>query len=44
MHPLPRVQEIVPEVDTDLRAAYFRQVRYGLLMRMALLEYVLDSD
>lgn len=41
MHPLPRVGEIAPEVDTDPRAAYFRQVRYGLLMRMALLEYVL---
>ena len=44
MHPLPRVQEIVPEVDTDPRAAYFRQVRYGLFMRMALLEYVLDAN
>lgn len=41
MHPLPRVHEVPPEVDADERAAYFRQVHYGLLVRMALLEYVL---
>ncbi|KAF9199728.1 hypothetical protein BGZ59_003735, partial [Podila verticillata] len=37
MHPLPRVSEIEPEVDFDQRAAYFRQMRYGLYVRMALL-------
>jgi aspartate carbamoyltransferase catalytic subunit len=37
LHPLPRVAEIAREVDDDPRAAYFRQVRYGLLTRMALL-------
>ncbi|KAF8933996.1 hypothetical protein BGZ58_005987 [Dissophora ornata] len=37
MHPLPRVTEIEPEVDFDQRAAYFRQMRYGLYVRMALL-------
>ena len=41
MHPLPRVNEIDPEVDFDQRAAYFRQMRYGLYVRMALLALVL---
>ncbi|KAI9318188.1 hypothetical protein BX666DRAFT_2026596 [Dichotomocladium elegans] len=43
MHPLPRVNEIVPEVDFDQRAAYFREVRYGLYVRMALLALVLGT-
>ena len=37
MHPLPRNQEISREVDPDPRAAYFRQMDYGLWLRMALL-------
>ena len=37
MHPLPRVGEIDEAVDADPRAAYFRQMRYGLWVRMALL-------
>ncbi|MGB3304985.1 MAG: aspartate carbamoyltransferase [Thermomicrobiales bacterium] len=37
MHPLPRVDEISPEVDADPRAAYFRQAHYGVFVRMALL-------
>lgn len=41
MHPLPRVNEISYEVDKDPRAAYFRQVRNGLYIRMALLAAVL---
>src|ERR1700736_59075 len=41
MHPLPRVDEIAPEVDADPRAAYFRQARNGLYIRMALLDRVL---
>ncbi|TFY80757.1 hypothetical protein EWM64_g3257 [Hericium alpestre] len=42
MHPLPRVNEIDPEVDFDSRrAVYFRQMRYGLYIRMALLVSVL---
>ncbi|HBY92810.1 MAG TPA: aspartate carbamoyltransferase [Chloroflexi bacterium] len=41
MHPLPRVNEISYEVDTEPRAAYFRQVRNGLYIRMALLAAVL---
>ena len=40
MHPLPRVGEIDMEVDEDPRAAYFRQVEYGLYVRMALLALV----
>ena len=42
MHPLPRVDEIAPEVDTDRRAAYFRQARNGLFTRMALLDRLLS--
>jgi aspartate carbamoyltransferase len=41
MHPLPRVNEIAVEVDTDPRAAYFRQMEYGMYVRMALLALVL---
>jgi carbamoyl-phosphate synthase/aspartate carbamoyltransferase len=41
MHPLPRNAEISEEVDFDQRAAYFRQMRYGLYCRMALLALVL---
>jgi len=37
MHPLPRLKEISPDVDNDPRAAYFRQARNGILVRMALL-------
>ena len=42
MHPLPRVDEISPEVDADPRAAYFRQARNGVQIRMALLDTVLS--
>ena len=42
MHPLPRVDEIAPEVDGDPRAAYFRQARNGLHVRMALLDRLLS--
>lgn len=44
MHPLPRVNEIREEVDFDQRAAYFRQMRYGLFIRMALLVMVIGVD
>lgn len=37
LHPLPRVNEIAPEVDSDRRAAYFKQVTYGMYARMALI-------
>jgi aspartate carbamoyltransferase catalytic subunit len=37
LHPLPRVNEISVEVDDDKRAAYFKQVQYGLYIRMALI-------
>jgi len=43
MHPLPRVGEIAMEVDQDPRAAYFRQMEYGLYTRMALLAMVLGK-
>ncbi|MCW5876058.1 MAG: aspartate carbamoyltransferase [Anaerolineales bacterium] len=43
MHPLPRVGEISMEVDADPRAAYFRQMEYGLYTRMALLAMVLGK-
>lgn len=42
LHALPRTTEISPEVDQDARAAYFRQARNGLYVRMALLKYLLD--
>lgn len=41
MHALPRLNEIAPEVDLDPRAAYFRQARNGLYVRMALLQALL---
>lgn len=43
MHPLPRVGEIAEEVDTDPRAAYFRQMENGMFVRMALLALVLGK-
>jgi len=43
MHPLPRVGEIPAALDSDPRAAYFRQVRYGLHVRMALLVAMLGT-
>lgn len=41
MHPLPRVDEISPDLDSDPRAAYFRQAECGMYVRMALLATVL---
>lgn len=41
LHPLPRVNEISVDVDDDPRAAYFRQVKYGMYMRMALILFLL---
>lgn len=43
MHPLPRVTEISMDFDEDPRAAYFRQMEYGLYVRMALLAMVLGK-
>lgn len=42
LHPLPRVNEISVEVDDDPRAAYFRQVQYGVYIRMALILKLLN--
>ncbi|MBD21496.1 MAG: aspartate carbamoyltransferase [Rhodospirillaceae bacterium] len=44
MHPLPRVGEIPIELDSDPRSAYFRQVKYGLHVRMALLVALIGRD
>ena len=44
MHPLPRVNEISPEVDSDKRAAYFQQAQNGLYIRMALLQLIFNSE
>ncbi|XP_038215303.1 CAD protein [Zerene cesonia] len=44
MHPLPRVDEISAEFDTDPRAAYFRQAEYGMYVRMALLAMVSSAN
>jgi aspartate carbamoyltransferase len=43
LHPLPRVNEISVDFDDDPRAAYFRQMEYGLYVRMALLAMVLGK-
>ena len=42
LHPLPRVNEISIEVDDDPRAAYFKQVQYGVYVRMALILTLLE--
>jgi aspartate carbamoyltransferase catalytic subunit len=42
LHPLPRVNEISVEVDDDPRAAYFKQVQYGVYVRMALILTLLE--
>lgn len=44
MHPLPRVGEIDPAVDSDPRAAYFREVNNGVYTRMALLSLVILNN
>jgi aspartate carbamoyltransferase catalytic subunit len=44
LHPLPRVNEISVEVDDDPRAVYFRQVQYGVYVRMALLLTLLNIE
>ncbi|KAL3102816.1 hypothetical protein niasHS_000774 [Heterodera schachtii] len=41
MHPLPRNEELSTELDMDRRAVYFQQMRYGLYVRMALLQLIL---
>jgi len=43
IHPLPRVGEITPEVDDSPHAVYFKQVGYGVMIRMALLKLLLGS-
>jgi aspartate carbamoyltransferase catalytic subunit len=42
MHPLPRLDEVDPEVDEDPRSAYFRQARNGVFLRMALLDLLMQ--
>ena len=44
LHPLPRVNEISVEIDNDPRAVYFRQVQYGVYVRMALLLTLLEIE
>jgi carbamoyl-phosphate synthase / aspartate carbamoyltransferase len=44
LHPLPRVDEISPDIDQDPRAAYFRQMANGMYVRMAILSLVLNGD
>jgi len=43
MHPLPRVNEIAAEVDNDERAVYFKQAKYGMFIRMALISKILGK-
>ena len=42
LHPLPRVNEISVEIDDDPRAVYFKQAKYGVYARMALILTLLD--
>ena len=42
MHPLPRVNEISKEIDDDPRACYFKQMRIGMYVRMALIMKLLE--
>ena len=44
LHPLPRVNEISTEVDSDPRAVYFKQVQYGMYVRMALILTLLELE
>ena len=44
LHPLPRVNEISVEVDSDPRAAYFKQAQYGVYIRMALILTLLEIE
>ncbi|MBR0598781.1 aspartate carbamoyltransferase [Sinanaerobacter chloroacetimidivorans] len=44
LHPLPRVNEIAAEVDQDPRAMYFKQAKYGMFVRMALIMSLLGVD
>lgn len=44
LHPLPRVNEIAVEIDSDPRACYFRQAKYGMYVRMALIAKLLGVD
>jgi len=44
LHPLPRVNEIAIEVDNDPRALYFKQAKYGMFIRMALIMSLLGVE
>jgi len=44
MHPLPRNEELSTDMDEDPRSVYFKQMEYGMYMRMAILEYYLSID
>ena len=44
LHPLPRVNEITTDVDTDKRACYFKQVKYAKYIRMALIMKLLEVE
>jgi aspartate carbamoyltransferase catalytic subunit len=44
LHPLPRVNEISVEIDSDPRAAYFKQAKYGMFVRMALIMKLLGVE
>ena len=44
MHPLPRVNEIAKEVDQDKRAVYFKQAKFGMYVRMALIIKLLGLE
>ena len=43
MHPLPRNNEISVDIDDDPRAVYFKQVKYGVKIRTALLDVIINK-
>ena len=42
MHPLPRNEELPTEIDDDERCVYFKQMEYGIWIRMAILSIIFD--
>ena len=44
LHPLPRVNEIAKEVESDPRAVYFQQVKFGMYVSMALIIKLLEAN
>ena len=44
MHPFPRNDELSTDIDTDVRSVYFKQMKHGMYIRMAILEYYMSKE